>query len=110
MLMPEIKIIHSRLKQSAKKRDIYFDLTLTDMYMIDYPLTCPILGIPLKFNRGRAEDNSYSIDRLDSNIGYTFENIQVISNKANRIKNNATAHELKQFATFYSSATTGSSS
>jgi hypothetical protein len=102
MYMPEVKTLYNRLKQSAKKRGISFELKLTDLYEIDYPLTCPVLGIPMKFNKGKAEDNSYSFDRVDSSIGYTIDNMQVVSNKANRLKNNATAAELKQFALYYS--------
>ena len=36
-----------------------------------------------------------TLDRIDSNKGYIKENIQVISFKANRLKNNATIDELK---------------
>ena len=100
--LPEIKVIHSRLKSSAKKRNIDFDLTITDLYQIDFPITCPILGIPLVWNRGEPKDNSVSFDRIDSSLGYTFDNLQVISVKANRAKNNLTAEELKKFSLYYS--------
>jgi len=39
-----------------------------------------------------------SLDRIDSRKGYTKDNIQVISNKANILKNDATLSELKMFA------------
>lgn len=100
--LPEIKVIHSRLKSSAKKRNIEFDLTITDLYQIDFPITCPILGIPLVWNRGEPKDNSVSFDRIDSSLGYTFDNLQVISVKANRAKNNLTTEELKKFSLYYS--------
>ena len=99
--LPEIKVIHSRLKGSAKKRNIDFDLTITDLYQIDFPITCPILGIPLVWNRGEPKDNSVSFDRIDSSLGYTFDNLQVISVKANRAKNNLTVEELKKFSLYY---------
>jgi len=100
MQFPESKKLYNRLKASAKKRNIDFDLTLTDLNNLTYPITCPILGIPLKVNR-EQKDDSYSIDRIDSNKGYTIDNIIVISWKANRLKNNATSNELKQIAEFY---------
>lgn len=99
--LPEIKTIYNRLKLSAKKRNIPFELTLTDLNNLSFPITCPILNIPLTFNRGQAQDNSYSIDRIDSSKGYTIDNIVVISLKANKLKNNATSNELKQIAEYY---------
>jgi hypothetical protein len=94
MYIPEVKTIYNRLKASAKKRNIDFNLSLTDLYELDYPISCPILGIPLTFNRGKVEDNSYSIDRIDSSLGYNANNIRVISYRANKLKNNATPDEL----------------
>ncbi len=98
MYTPDVKTIYNRLKSSAKKRNIAFTLTVTDLHELSYPITCPILNIPLRFNRGRVQDNSYSIDRKDSSLGYERDNIQVISYRANMLKNNATADELKQLA------------
>ena len=96
--MPEIKSIYNRLKGSAKKRDIPFDLTITQLNELTFPISCPVLGIPLKFNRGQMQDDSYSIDRIDSTQGYTIDNIRVISWRANRLKNNATNEELIKLA------------
>jgi hypothetical protein len=100
MYIPEVKTLYSRLKSSAKKRNIDFDLQLTDFYELSYPITCPVLGIPLQFNRGKVQDNSYSIDRIDSSLGYTSDNIQVISYRANMLKNNATPEELKLLSAY----------
>jgi hypothetical protein len=99
--LPDIKLIYNRLKMSAKKRNISFDLEVTDLYELSYPITCPILNIPLKFNRGKAMDNSYSIDRKDSSLGYSKDNICVISWKANRLKNNASESDLQLIAEYY---------
>lgn len=99
--LPEVRKIYNQLKASAKKRNIPFDLTLVDLNNLSYPITCPVLGIPLKFNRGQAEDNSYSIDRIDSSLGYNIDNIIVISLKANKLKNNATNEELQLISEFY---------
>jgi len=96
--LPEIKTIYNRLKQSAKSRDIPFDLTLTDLNNLTFPISCPVLGIPLKFNRGKLQDNSYSIDRIDSSLGYTIDNIEVISWRANRLKNDGTIEELQKIS------------
>ena len=97
----EIKTLWNHLKTSAAKRGIPFSLTLTDLNNLSFPVTCPIFGIELYFNRSCASDNSYSIDRIDSLRGYEIDNIIVISQRANRIKNNATFEELEKLVEFY---------
>lgn len=83
------------LKRSTCKRDgIPFDL---DEFDIQIPDVCPVLGIPLQINtQGHNKDNSPSIDKIKPELGYVKGNVAVISLKANRIKNNATAEELKK--------------
>ena len=97
----EPKEIIKRLKQSAKKRGIEFDLTTSDLDYIGFPITCPVLGIPLKWNRGEPKDDSYSFDRIDSSKGYCRDNIQIMSVKANRAKNDLTLEELKKFSQYF---------
>lgn len=98
----DFKLIWNNLKASAKKRNIPFELALSDLDKIGIPITCPILGIPLYFNRESAKDNSVSFDRIDSTKGYTLDNMIVISNRANKIKSNATLDEMKKIVEFYS--------
>ena len=97
MFPPSPRELYSKLRSSAKKRGIKFELTVHDLYMIDLPITCPVLGIPLRWNIGEAKEDSYSFDRIDSSKGYTFDNLEVISFKANRAKNNLTEDEMKRF-------------
>jgi len=101
MFAPEPRELFNNIKRSAKKRNIPFDMTVSDFYQIDFPITCPVLNIPLKWNRGMAMDNSFSFDRIDSSKGYTLDNLEVISVKANRAKNNLTEEELKKFGLYY---------
>lgn len=98
----DIKELYNHLKNSAKRRNIEFTLTVLDLYNISFPLTCPILGIPLYFNRGSECDDSYSFDRIDSTKGYTIDNIIVVSNRVNKLKSNATLDEMRKIADFYS--------
>lgn len=100
---PEIKSIYNRLKASAKRRNIEFKLTIPELNHLSFPITCPILGIPLSFNRLEAQDNSYSFDRIDSSKPYEIDNIIVVSWRANKLKNNATKEELEKIANFYNS-------
>lgn len=101
MKQVETRTIFNRLKASAKKRGIPFELTLTDLNELSYPLRCPILDIPLKYNTGQPGPDSYSIDRINSDLGYVKGNIVVISYKANRMKSDGTLSELQSLTEFY---------
>lgn len=99
--MKDLKILYNQLKSSAKKRNIPFDLTMVDLNNLSFPITCPVLGIKLEWNTGSAKDSSYSIDRIDSDLGYTIDNIVVISNRANTLKRDATLKELQLLSEYY---------
>ncbi len=98
----EIRDLFSQVKAGAKKRGIPFNLTLSDLNELSFPITCPVLGIPLAFNHERPEDNSYSIDRIDSAKGYEPDNIVVVSARANKLKSDATLDEMTRLVEFYS--------
>jgi len=101
--LKEINTIYNGLKQSAKKRGIEFTVTKLDLYDIDIPITCPILGIPIRFEQGGLCDNSISYDRIDNTRGYHADNLMILSYRANRLKSDATLEELKLLAEFYQS-------
>lgn len=54
---------------------------------------CPILGIKLDYFAEGRQENSPSFDCISSSLHYTNDNVQIISWRANRIKNNGTAEE-----------------
>jgi hypothetical protein len=86
-------------KARAKKKSLPFSITLEDIPEI--PERCPILGIPLKRRIGRGHsDNSPSLDRIIPEKGYVPNNIQIISQRANEIKSDATPLELMKVATY----------
>lgn len=86
----------SGAKSSAKKRNIIFELTLEDIVI---PERCKYLGIPLEFNVGKGLlPQTPSIDRVDTNKGYTRDNIQIISHKANALKSDLPLENLIHFA------------
>jgi hypothetical protein len=65
------------------------------------PTVCPVLGIPLIRGIGARHgfrNNAPSVDRVDSKNGYVSGNMQVISFRANAMKNDATQDELERFA------------
>lgn len=77
------KILLAMAKNRSKNKNIEFNLTIED---IKIPEICPVLGIPIFRDRGRGDDNSPSIDRIDNTKGYIKGNICVISRRANTIK------------------------
>jgi hypothetical protein len=81
----------ARIKCGAKRKKIPFDLNPDNLSL---PVRCPVLGMELSFNTVAADDNSYSIDRVDNTRGYTMDNICIMSLKANKMKSNGTLEEL----------------
>ena len=82
------------IKSKAKKNNIAFDLEVKDIHI---PKQCPVLGVTLVKGQRRI-GNSASVDRIDPSVGYVKGNIQIMSSKANVMKNNATPKELLKFA------------
>ena len=88
---------------SAKKRanalGLEFNLTTEFIESIS-PKVCPILLKVIKYGGGEKTNSSSSIDRIDSNRGYTRDNVQIICNLANLMKSNATVDEMINFSSW----------
>jgi len=84
-------------KRNARKKNVPFSITAAD---INIPDICPYLQKPLTILRtaGRQKYNP-SLDKIIPELGYVPDNIQVISNLANKMKQDATLTELVEFAT-----------
>lgn len=80
-------------KARAKRKKIPFALDVTD---ITIPSHCPVLGIELKAGNGFYTDSSPSLDRFKPELGYVKGNVNVISLRANKIKNDATIAEFEK--------------
>jgi hypothetical protein len=89
------RLMVERAKARADVKGVPFDLNHTD---ITIPEVCPALGIPLYRTPGVLSDNTPSLDRIRPELGYVPENIVVISNKANKIKSDATPDEIMAVA------------
>lgn len=85
-------VLFNNAKSRAKQNNLTFDIKIDDIVVPEY---CPVYGMKLKVGKGKAHDASPSLDRKNPLIGYTKENIWVISHKANRIKNNASISDLE---------------
>ena len=79
----------------SKSKGLPFDIEISDICIPDI---CPVLGIPIKRDNIAVKDDSPSLDRIIPELGYVKGNIQVMSQKANTMKSNATPEELRTFA------------
>jgi hypothetical protein len=90
------KHLFIKAKSRAKRDGIKFSLQERDIII---PKFCPVLGIKL-IPSDPNKQHSPSIDRLIPSKGYTKENIRIISFRANAIKQNATAAEIRAVAEY----------
>lgn len=81
----------------AIDKGIDFDLHPSDIVV---PEICPVLGIPIIVGAGKFHPNCPNLDRVDSSKGYTWDNVLVISCRANVIKSDATVDELEKVSNF----------
>jgi len=77
----------------AKKNGREFNIDKSDVIVPEF---CPILGVKLIRGRGVRSHNSATIDRIDNKKGYIKGNIQVISCRANVMKNDASFEEIEK--------------
>jgi len=79
-------------KSRAKCKNLEFKITENDIYI---PERCPVFGVVIEKSDKTNNYNSISLDRLDSTKGYTKDNINIISLRANKIKSDATFEEFE---------------
>lgn len=80
---PVLDRIYNQIKASATKRGLEFNLKKEDLFIPEF---CPILGLKLVFNENKLGPDSYTADRVDNSKGYIKGNVQIISYKANMLK------------------------
>ncbi len=81
---------HSLIQIKAKAAGLEYNLTIEDF--LQEISVCPVLGIALEYSSGK--ENAVSVDRVDNSKGYTKDNIVLMSDRANRLKKDATLDEL----------------
>lgn len=91
---PAIKVV-TQARNRAKRKNIEFDLEVSEIMV---PTVCPYLKVPFIIGEKHKYEYTYSIDRIDNLKGYIKNNVEIISKKANSMKNSATQEELINFA------------
>nr|DAO50658.1 MAG TPA: restriction endonuclease [Caudoviricetes sp.] len=88
------KYIIRSAKRRALSQGIPFDIDYTDIHIPEY---CPLLGIKLNkhIGDGGRFDDSPSLDKIIPELGYVKGNVWIISDRANRIKSDASLEELQ---------------
>lgn len=79
----------------SKQNGWPFNLDIQDIVI---PPCCPVLGIELRRGKGKLIDCSPTLDRIKPELGYVRDNVRVISYRANRMRGNASAAELRLVA------------
>jgi len=78
-------------RNRANLKGIEFNITVEDL---EWPDTCPVLGIPIYYGKNTSRWNSPSLDRTDPSKGYTKGNVVVISMRANSLKQDIKPEEV----------------
>jgi len=86
-------------RRRAKKHNIPININVK--YIRDiFPKNnkCPYLNIELVRGKSNSCSTSPTLDRIDPTKGYVVGNVEIISMKANSIKQNATPEEIEMVA------------
>lgn len=84
-------------KASARALGIEWTIQFGELV---WPKECPILGMEIDYFAEKTQENSPSFDRIDPSKGYVSGNVQVVSWRANRIKNDGSASEHRKIADY----------
>ena len=82
----------SIIKRAAKERNLEFSITIEDIESIytKQSKKCALSGIDIVFNsrckQGKIVRGYASVDRIDNNLGYTQDNIQIVHQDVNYAK------------------------
>lgn len=94
-----VRVCLRSAKYRARKNNQPFSLTIAELPPI--PEHCPVLGVKLKRGgHGSERNDSPSLDRLVPSLGYVAGNVQWISHRANMLRRDATAAELRLVAAY----------
>ena len=80
-------------RRNVARNEGYPDGESQDFYHLEFPETCPILGVPIdyNYNKKRTKGGSCfapSFDKIYPNLGYVRGNVRVVSFLGNRVMSN----------------------
>lgn len=82
------KNLWNNLLRGAKSRNLVVEIKPKDIWdlFIKQNRLCALSGIEIYFGKTKHEETTASVDRIDSSLGYTVTNIQIVHKKINQIK------------------------
>jgi hypothetical protein len=89
--------IYRKARHRAKKAGLPFNISPDDIVI---PSHCPVFGISLSVQNGRHNDKSPALDRTIPKRGYVKGNVQIISQRANVLKRDASLKELEKLVRY----------
>ena len=81
-------------RESARSRDLDFNLTLTSIKNLVNAKRCGYTGIELTFETNKL--NSHTIDRIDNNKGYVIGNVIACCKQFNELKGRLTRDDINK--------------
>jgi len=90
------------LEYGANRRKIDFSISIMDIELVynKQGEKCALTGIELSVPRNlkeyRSRKHTFSVDRIDNNLGYTLENIQIVHKLINQSRKNLTIEYYKE--------------
>lgn len=97
-----LKSLLSSVKSGAKQRNLVFEIDynyISELWINQKEL-CYYTKIPMKLTSRKKDPYQVSIDRLDSDIGYTRNNVVLCCQAVNYMKND---YKLEEFTNFLKS-------
>lgn len=87
----------SSIQYSANKRNIYFDPDLTIEFawnlFVKQDKKCALSGIDITLSRTSKINNTASLDRIDSKLSYTKDNVQWLHKNVNNLKGSLSSQD-----------------
>ena len=99
--IPGVKIREVITTSRTNNRHGSFNRKWKSWEGVEYPKVCPVFGMELDWGMNGRQPNSPSLDRIDPTKGYVKDNVILISDLANGMKQNATIEQLKQFSRYH---------
>lgn len=90
------QVYFNSLKKNANKRNIDFKININDIWnkYLEQGGVCALTGKPIFFSRNiKKIEQTASVDRIDSSVGYIKDNIQIVHKNINLMKNTLSNQE-----------------
>lgn len=80
--------VFNKIRQKAVDRNIDFNLNIQELYnlFISQNKLCAISHVPIKFKINHKDEQTASLDRIDSKKPYTLDNVQWVHKTINQMK------------------------